>query len=155
LNERGMTLTSLGKRNAGLETVALSYRFTQTPMSAPVTFEAETYPIYFELPPESDENKLALDIVGDKAAVRLRNMATDPTVESQLLVTVQLKGRTASGETIATNAITFPITVFTSDTMCGEPGNVTLTGFCGTRGGQDGTTFTCCTTGGMMPKCPN
>jgi len=155
INERGVQLTTPGKRNYVIEQIALGYRFTERPMSAPVTFENETIPVYFEILPNSEGNKLATDIIGDKAATRLRNMAVDPTVESQLLVTIQTKGRTASGDSLASNPITFPITVQTSDTQCPEPGNVTFTGPCGTRGGQEGYPFTCCVTGMGMPNCPN
>ncbi len=148
VSNRGVALTGPQKRNFVVDTVGLTYKSNPV-----IQFEAEQLQQYFEVLPGSDDNRMSVDIIGDKAADRLRTMVTDTTTTTQLTVTIQLKGHLASGESVSSNPINFPIEVFTSDANCPEPGNVAHTGPCGVRGGQDTTVVTCCPAGTGAGGC--
>ena len=149
-NHRGLALTGTGKHIFVVDGLFLTYRST----NPVITFEQEVIPISSSFDPETNDNRLGVDIIGDKAATRLRDMLTDPMQVTQLFVNVQLRGHLESGETVQSNTLTYPIEVRTSNAACPEPGNVTRTGPCGVRGGQDGTTFSCCTGPGVPVGCP-
>ncbi|MBL8952633.1 MAG: hypothetical protein JNK82_17775 [Myxococcaceae bacterium] len=140
LNDRNVPLTTVGKRNFILESLQLTYRSTPV-----IQFEAEQIPMYGVIAPSTLDNRLLVDIIGDKAAARLREQVTDREATVQLTVNATLKGRTEQGETLVSNTVTFPIEVFTSDSQCTD--GVVRDGPCGSRGGQAGFPPTCCMTG--------
>lgn len=146
---RGLDLTGPGSRNFLATEVFLTYRS----VNPTITFDPESIPITATFAPNTAENRLAADIIGDKAATRLRDMLSDPTITTILTVNVQLRGRLESGETVHSNSLSFPIEVKPSNAPCTEPGNVARTGPCGARGGQDGTPVICCTGPGMPAGC--
>jgi hypothetical protein len=149
-SNRGVDLTPVSVRNFNFDQVALTYRS----INPSITFEAETIPATGTVPPGEAEALVSTDIIGDKAAARLRDMLTDPTVTTQLTVNIQLRGHLESGETVQSNTVSFPIEVTTTNAACTEPGNVTRSGPCGSRGGQDGSVFACCTGPGAPVGCP-
>ncbi len=148
-NARGLDLTGPGSRNFVATEIFLTYRS----VNPSITFDAETIPIVATIAPATSDNRIAADIIGDKAATKLRDMLSDPTITTILTVNVQLRGRLESGETIHSNTLSFPIEVTPSNAPCPEPGNVARTGPCGARGGQDGTPVICCTGPGMPAGC--
>lgn len=148
MNNRGVNLTEVGARNFTYREVALSY----TSLNPPLTILPETIPTAGTITP-GGEARITTDVIGDEAAKVLRDMLTDDTQTTQLTVNIQLRGSLASGETVHSNTVSFPIEVTTTNSGCLD-GNVTRTGPCGVRGGQDGSAFACCTGPGTPVGCP-
>jgi hypothetical protein len=121
-----------------------------------VSFEQETVQIYSVIRP-GDTARTIVDLIGPKAyATLLANVPAGTAAE--LVVTMQLVGRLASGPVIRSTEATFPITVFNSGfTGCPAGTGLDPTGPCSSGGGQNGVPPQCCpvdaTTGALT--CPS
>lgn len=159
ITSSGAVLTGPGRKNYVVDGVAVSYstRNLDGTMTGAITFaqtDAEVIPAYLVIKPNTTGTRLGTDIIGDKGAKKLRENFTDPALRLLLTVNVQVRGHLESGETVPSNTVSFPIELFSSDANCTNPGEVTRTGPCGSRGGQDGTLFQCCTAAGTPVGCP-
>lgn len=147
-NNRGVMLTQVGARNFSLREVFLTY----SSLDPPITFPPEAIPTSGTVL-AGGASRFTADVIGDGAAKLLRDMLSDDTRTTKLTVNIQLRGNLQSGETVHSNTVAFPIEVNTTNAGCID-GNVTRTGPCGVRGGQDGTMFACCTGPGTPVGCP-
>ncbi|MBK7860389.1 MAG: hypothetical protein IPJ65_17610 [Archangiaceae bacterium] len=150
INTNNIRLDTDGKHTFVMEALTVTYKST----NPVIQFETEQLPISGVLKASSADNRIGVDIIGDKAADKLRTQLTDTTQVTQLSVTMTLKGHLTSGESVTSNPVVFPVEVTTSNAACPEPGNVTRTGPCGVRGGQGGSSFACCTGPGAPVGCP-
>ena len=148
VNNRGVNLSEVGARNFNYREVVLTYA-TVPPLTFP---RGDTIPTSGILEPGA-EARISVDVIGDEGAKVLREQLTDDTKTTLLTVNIQLRGSLSSGETVHSNTVSFPIEVRTTNANCTD-GNVTRTGPCGVRGGQDGTMFACCTGPGTPVGCP-
>jgi hypothetical protein len=150
INTNMEALDGTGKHVFYVDALVLAYKST----NPVIVFDTEQVPINGTIPAATTDNRLGVDIIGDKAADKLRTQLNDPMQVTQLTVNIALKGHVASGESETSNTTSFPVEVRTSNTMCPTPGDVTFSGPCGVRGGQGGTTFQCCTGPGVPVGCP-
>ena len=147
MNNRGVNLTEVRARTFTFRELLLTYATVPA-----VTFpRGDTIPISGTIEPGAVA-RVSTDIIGDEGAKVLREQLTDDTKTTALNVTVSVRGSLGSGETVTSNPVVFPIEVRTTN-RCLD-GNVTRTGPCKVRGGQDETMFECCTGPGTPVGCP-
>jgi hypothetical protein len=149
------SLIEAGRFNFNVEAFVLNYRSTNPVIS----FEQETVPVAFIVKPSSTDNRIGADIIGDKAAAKMKNQLNNPDQTTQLIVGIALKGKLSSGETVTSNTLDFPIDVrpmrnADGTVGCMGSGEVVRNGPCGLRGGQGGYTYVCCTGPGTPVGCP-
>ena len=140
-NASGTTLTTNGQNNWIADEMILSYSATPTISG----FETERIGIYAVVKP-GQPGTLKVNILGPKAAQRLRDNITDPLADpkTSLTVRIEFKGHLESTTTalggVSSNIVTFPINVITTGAMC--PNGIAPTAPCG-GGGQDGFPIVC------------
>jgi hypothetical protein len=137
-NSNGVQLSTPGQNNFVGDELYVTY----TARNPAITFEPERLPIYIVIAP-GGEYQLAANILGPKAATKLRDNVTDPAADPKttLFATVAVRGHLESGQSTQSNSFTFPITVFTTNASCA--GTMAATGPCMSGGGQDGAPITC------------
>jgi hypothetical protein len=136
-------LDTPGAHNFVADVFSVSYKATD-PV---ITFVGESVPIFGVVTPGQTTNIFG-NIMGQKAIEALRMRVTDPNADPKttLSVAVQIKGHLQSGESITSDAITYPITVFTSGQNCVN--GFVAAGPCSAGGaggspGQDGFAVVC------------
>ncbi|MFZ5468526.1 MAG: hypothetical protein ACOZIN_03725 [Myxococcota bacterium] len=138
----GEQLAGANRNDFFAEEIVFTYSSTPS-----IPFEQERVSMHFVLPPEAarDQSTLNTSLIGPKAGQRLSDSLPNAGDELELLVTAQLRGKLASGQSVSSNTVDYPIHVFRSGTplpLC-APGEVLTGGPCGTVGGQDGTVPVC------------
>ena len=112
-----LTTNESGGSPAGFyaEEVLLSYE-TRNPK---VTLNDESEPIYFVVPAGADNDSyIQLNLIGAEARKKLDTAVPTAPDFMTLLTTVKLKGKLASGKSVETNEVTYPIDI-TRATSCG------------------------------------
>jgi hypothetical protein len=124
------------------------FSYTSTPTSP---FPDETEPVYVIIPAgaggssSSQDNFLQTNLISTKAGEALYSKVVAGGTPMDLVVNFQVQGHLFSGESINTNQVSFPITVYNLPPPAQCPAGTTLTavpGPCGNTG-QDGDGFTC------------
>lgn len=130
-----------GRNDVIISEVELSYTASPTPLA----FETERQPLYFVIPPGADPSKtyLIVDLIGPKAGELLANsLSAGETLEVN--VNMRFHGHLASGQAISTNAVDYPITVYsTGFAGCTAPLVRAYVGPCASASAQDGSTLCC------------
>jgi len=84
-----------------------------------VTLNEESEPIYFVVPPGADtDSYISLNLIGTEARKKLDTVVPIAPDTMTLLATVKLKGKLASGKSVETNEVTYPIDI-TRGASCG------------------------------------
>ncbi len=134
----GTLLTPKGNNNFVVDSQVLSYKS----VNPTITFANETVPVTFVLPSATDGTNLITNIVGPLAVTTIQGAALEPDKSMIVSITLQLKGHLESGSgSFQSSPITFPLTIYTSNSMCTN--GFQSTGVCGGGGGQDGAPVTC------------
>jgi hypothetical protein len=110
-----------------------------------VTFKEEVRPIYFVVDPGAspEDSYVILDLIGDEARKKLDGVVPASPDTLTLLTTLKIKGKLASGKSVETNEVTFPITITRAPACAENQKAVPLAATpCGNPG-QDGNGFTC------------
>jgi hypothetical protein len=127
-----------------LDRVSFSYAVQSSTGQSSVSIPAEDIAIFASVPSSSKGNQLVMNIITQKAAEKLA-AATAGGEDLTVLVTLQLKGKTATGSGAESNEITYPIHVFSAPVdipACGTAVIPAPAGPCG-NAGQDGAYPTC------------
>jgi hypothetical protein len=87
--------------------------YTYESQGVKATFKEETRPIYLAVPPGAtpDDNFLIINLIGTEAAKKLDSLVPTAPDTMTLLSTLKLKGKLASGKSVESNELTFPITI--------------------------------------------
>jgi hypothetical protein len=148
----GMELDTMSQNDFVVEAVASTYKLTDNATNAATTIKADSRPVYGLIPTQT-AGSVVVNIIGEQAIKPIVTAVNDPTQIATLIVSAKLTGHLQSGQTMSTDAISFPLTVTRSfvngmsvdcPTQLSNGANATSpTGPCGSGGGQDGAAITC------------
>ncbi len=117
------------------------FTYTSTPA---LVFEQESQPLHFVVKPNA-AGLVRLGLITRKADAVLFQNVKVPEDPLDLRVQLEFRGKLASGQSVRSNSIVYPIVVFTSNFPGCQTGQLRVgNGPCGGSGGQDGHPVLCC-----------
>jgi hypothetical protein len=85
--------------------------YNYTSKNPSVSFKEESLPIYFVVQANTEGSWVGVDLIGDDARKKLEAAVPAAPDAMTLLVQFKLKGKLASGKTVETNEVTYPIEI--------------------------------------------